>query len=118
MRQIRMLVSLLMKVVFHLDTDDPSIKLIEDAETRKATDGLLHRIDSGEIREAELVLFERITDRSKDNLLAGIVFYSYLNAMEDDILEANAFSRNAVADGMNRLLSEYGLESMTDLFLQ
>lgn len=112
-----MLVCMIVKIFFHIDTESPSSWLIEDAAIKDETDGLLHQIDSGHIREAEHLLFDRIADHSKDHLLAGIVFYSHLNELDDDVLEKYAFSRNAVAEGMNRLLSEYGLESMTDLFL-
>ncbi|MBR3970514.1 MAG: hypothetical protein IKJ87_05485 [Ruminococcus sp.] len=57
-----------------------------------------------------------INNRSMDNLLVGLTFYSYLNDKEDEELEEANFSREKIQDGITRLLSEYGLENMAHLF--
>lgn len=57
-----------------------------------------------------------INNRSMDNLLVGLTFYSYLNDKEDEELEEANFSREKIQDGITRLLSAYGLENMAHLF--
>lgn len=116
MRQIQQLSKALAKILFSIDAESPSSSLIKDMEARSATDNLLRKIDSGNINEAEYELFELIENRTMDNLLAGIVFYSYLNEKDDDYLEINDFSRDDVENGIRHLLSEYGLENMADIF--
>ncbi|MDE6774984.1 MAG: hypothetical protein K2J37_01560, partial [Ruminococcus sp.] len=68
------------------------------------------------IHEAENKLCELIENRTMDSLLAGLIFYSYLNEKDDDYLEINGFSRDEVENGIKHLLSEYGLETMADIF--
>lgn len=116
MRQIQQLSKALARILFNIDAESPSSFLIKDMETRAATDDLLRKIDSGNIHEAEYELSELIENRTMDNLLAGIVFYSYLNQKDDDYLETNDFSRDDVVNGIRHLLLEYGLENMADVF--
>lgn len=85
-------------------------------ETRKIADDMLKDIDNGKIAEAEEILFSLIQNRTLDNLLIGIVFYSYLNEKDDVYLEMNHYSRVDAENSIKRLLSEYGLEYMANLF--
>lgn len=85
-------------------------------ETRKIADDMLKDIDNGKIAEAEEILFSLIQNRTLDNLLTGIVFYSYLNEKDDIYLEMNHYSRVDAKNSIKRLLSEYGLEYMANLF--
>ncbi|MDE5563733.1 MAG: hypothetical protein K2I93_01140, partial [Oscillospiraceae bacterium] len=108
MRQIQQLVQALVKILFNIDADSTSSALIQDMETKAAADDLLRKIDSGNIHEAENELSELLENRTMDNLLVGIVFYSYLNEKDDQHLEIHDFSRAEVESGIKHLLSEYG----------
>lgn len=116
MRQIHQIIEILMKVIFNIDNRYLSIDLIKDTETRETADDMLKNAEIGNINEAENKLFELIENRTMDSLLAGLIFYSYLNEKDDDYLEINGFSRDEVEDGIKYLLSEYGLENMADIF--
>lgn len=116
MRQIHQIIKILVKVIFNIDNQYLSIDLIKDIETRETADDMLRNAEIGSINEAENKLFELIKNRTMDSLLAGIIFYSYLNEKDDDYLESNGFSRDEVENGIKYLLSEYGLEDMADIF--
>lgn len=116
MRQIQQILKVLVKVLFNIDSETISSSLIQNMETRETADDLLRKIDRGNINEAENVLSELIKNRTLNNLLAGIVFYSYLNEKDDEYLESNDFTRDEVEDGIKHLLSKYGLATMTDIF--
>lgn len=116
MRQIHQIIEILMKVIFNIDNRYLSIDLIKDTETRETADDMLKNADIGNINEAEKKLCELIENRTMDSLLAGLIFYSYLNEKDDDYLEINGFSRDEVENGIRHLLSEYGLEDMADIF--
>lgn len=116
MRQIRQIIQVLMKVLFNIDDKSPSSALIQDMKTKETADDLFKKIEHGNINEAENVLFKLIENKTMDNLLAGIVFYSYLNEKDDDYLESNNFSHYEVEKGIKYLLSEYGLENMSNIF--
>lgn len=116
MRQIHQIIEVLVKMLFNVNNQYLSVDLIKDAETRESADDMLRNIEIGNILEAENKLFGRIENRTMDNLLAGLIFYSHLNKKDDEYLEINGFSRDAVENGLRHLLSEYGLESMADIF--
>ncbi|MDE5582736.1 MAG: hypothetical protein K2J08_03420 [Ruminococcus sp.] len=116
MRQIQEILKVLVKVLFNVDSETISSSLIKDIQTRETADDLLRKTDSGNINEAENELSELIENRTLDNLLVGIVFYSYLNEKDDDYLERNGFSRDEVEDGIKNLLSAYGLEDIGRIF--
>lgn len=116
MRQIHQIIEILMKLIFNIDNGYLSINLIKDAETRETTDDMLKNADIGNINEAENKLSEMIENGNMDGLLAGLIFYSYLNNKDDDYFERNNFSRDEIENGIKHLLSEYGLETMADIF--
>ncbi len=116
MRQIHQIIEVLVKLLFNVENQYLSIDLIKDAETKASADDMLKNVDIGNIHEAENQMCELLKNRTMDNLLAGLIFYSHLNEKDDDYLEINGFSRDEVENGIKHLLSEYGLENMADIF--
>lgn len=116
MRQIHQIIQVLMKIIFNIDSPSPSTALIKNMETREIADDMLRNMDNGNINEAEKKLFSLIQNRTMDDLLVALVFYSHLNEKEDDFFETNNYSRSYVENSIKRLLSEYGLEHLAYLF--
>lgn len=115
MRQIHQILKVLVKVLFNVSDDSPSLALIQDVETKEYVGDLLKKIDDGNINQAENEISEMTDNTTKDNLLAGIIFYSYLNEKDDEYLESHDFRREEVENGIKNLLSKYGLENMSDI---
>lgn len=116
MRQIQQIIKILMKIIFKIDTPSPETFLIKEIGKREQADDMLRNIDSGNIAEAEQMLFTTIKNRTLDDLLVALVFYSHLNEKDDDFFETNNYSRSYVENSIKRLLSEYGLEHLAYLF--
>lgn len=116
MRQIQQIIQILMKIIFKIDTASPETFLIKEIGKREQADDMLRNIDSGNIAEAEQMLFTTIKNRTLDDLLVALVFYSHLNEKDDDFFETNNYSRSYVENNIKRLLSEYGLEHLAYLF--
>lgn len=116
MRQIHQIIKVLVKVLFNVDSETITSSMIQDTETRETADYLLKKIDGGNIGEVENEFSELTENKIMDNLLLGMVFYSYLNEKDDDYLESNNFSRDEVENGIKRLLSDYGLEDIGNIF--
>ncbi len=116
MRQIQQILKVLVKVLFNVDSETITSSLIQDTETKETADYLLRKVDSGNISEAENKFSELTENKTMNNLLLGMVFYSYLNEKDDDYLENNNFSRDEVENGVKRLLTEYGLEDIGSIF--
>ena len=116
MRQIQQILKVLIKVLFNIDNKSPSLNLIQNVEVKETVGELLTKIDSGNINQAENEISKMTDTTTKDNLLAGLIFYSYLNEKDDDYLESHDFSREEVEDGLKNLLSKYGLDDILYIF--
>ena len=46
-----------------------------------------------------------------------MIFYSYLNDLDDDFLEDHDYSRQEVKDGLADMIRRFGLEGMADVYL-
>ncbi|MDE6672723.1 MAG: hypothetical protein K2K16_11080 [Ruminococcus sp.] len=116
MRQIQQILKILVKVLFNIDDKSPSLNLIQNVEVKETVGDLLRKIDNGNINQAENEISVMTDNTTTDNLLAGIIFYSYLNEKDDDYLESYDFSREEVEDGLKNLLSKYGLDDIINIF--
>ena len=118
MRQISEMIRVLLKLLFGVDVEEPSIDLLKEGEERRLLRELFDRIDEGAIGEAENRIAERTESGSREDLETALIFYSYLNLKSDGFLEQNGFDREKIRSGLLRLAGRYGLEDMTDLLLQ
>lgn len=116
MRQIDDLARAIAKMFFNVNVESPATEIIKDMQAMEKAQELLQKSDEGKILYAEADLFDLIKDNSLDNLLVGLKFYSHINNKGDEELIRNNFSRVKVKTGITRLLKEYGLENMADLF--
>lgn len=116
MRQIDDLARAIAKMFFNINVESPATEIIKDMQAMEKAQELLQKSDEGKICYAEAALFNLIKDNSLDNLLVGLKFYTYVNSKDDEELIRNNFSHVKVKAGITRLLTEYGLENMADLF--
>lgn len=117
MRLIKEMIRAILKLLFNIDTEMPTTELIENDEEKTTLENLLNMIDEGSINEAENIIFDIATAGNKVNLEMILLFYSYLNDKSDDFLTENNFSRKELQDDLKYILSQYGLDSMIELFL-
>lgn len=118
MRLIKELVRTLLKLLFHIDTDSPTVELLKKAEQKALLNALLDMVEEGRIDEAENEIYEMTETLDKDSLEIAVLFYSYLNDKSDEFLEENHFSRDEVKQGLKDLISRYGLDGIAETFLQ
>lgn len=118
MRLIKEMVRTLLKLLFNIDTDSPSAELLKNREDKQTLETLLAMIDEGRIDDAENQIYDITADGDKRNLEIAILFYSYLNDKSDDFLEAHNFSRDEIKSGLQDIISRYGLDGFTEMFLE
>ena len=116
MRLIKEMVRAVLKLLFHIDTETPTSELVEDAQAKEQAEELLRKLDSGRINEAENELYDLLENKTMENLLIGLLFYSHLNEMDQEFLLANNYTKDEVKDGLEHLVSEFGLDGVTDAF--
>lgn len=117
MRLIKETVRTILKLIFDIDMDSPTEELLAGTRYEEALKELLYMMDSGNINEAEDVLFELYEDDDKNKLKTALLFYTHLNKKEDAFLEKNDFSREEVVLGLKTIISDYGLGDIAETFL-
>ena len=115
MRLIKEMIRVILKLLFNIDVETPTTRLIENEEEKAILEALLNMIDEGAINEAENIIFELAEDNA--NLEMILLFYSYLNDKSDKFLLENHFSRKELQADLKNMLSKYGLDSMIEVFL-
>jgi hypothetical protein len=118
MRLIKEMVRAILKLLFHIDTDSPTTELLEDSEEKATLNSLLAMVNDGKIDEAENEIYELTENLNQNNLKMALLFYSYLNDKSDEFLEENNFSRDEVKEGVETIVSRYGLNSIVTMFMQ
>lgn len=118
MRLIKEMVRAILKLLFNIDTDSPTSELLEDSEEKATLDTLLGMVDDGKVNEAENEVYEMTEYLDQNYLEVALLFYSYLNDKSDEFLEDNNFSRDEVKEGLETIVSRYGLNSIASMFLQ
>lgn len=117
MRLIKEMVRSILKLLFNIDTESPTIDLLENKEEKETLESLLDLVDVGEINEAENLLYDLISNTNENSLEVALLFYSYLNDKTDDFLETNDFSRDEIKLGLENVTNRFGLSSIAKMFL-
>ena len=116
MRCIHEMVRFILKMLFNID----DINQCEEKTQMKMREHskLMSMASEGKINEAENYLYDCIDSNDKNWLIIGIRFYNLLNEFDDIFLEKHDYSRQEVHDGLIRLLSSYGHESLLSVLTQ
>ena len=117
MRLIKEMVRAILKLLFHIDTESPTVELLENKEEKETLENLLDMIDNGKINEAENSLYDLTSATDVNSLKIALLFYSYLNDKTDDFLEANDFNRDEIKLGLENIADSLGLSSIAKMFL-
>lgn len=116
MRMIKEMIRALLKLLFDIDSDTPSVELIQDDNAKNQLITLTDMIDAGNINMAENELYRTISDNNMLDLKVGILFYSYLNNKDDEFLQQNHFSRDEVEMGIRNLAAKFKVSDISNLF--
>ncbi len=115
MRLIKEMVRAILKLLFNIDTESPTVELLENKEEQETLENLLDMVDAGEINEAENRLYDLTSNTDVNSLEIALLFYSYLNDKTDDFLEVNNFSRDEIKLGLENVADSF--ESIAKMFL-
>ena len=116
MRLIKEMVRTILKLLFNINTETPTVELLENKEEKETLENLLDMIDDGRINEAENRLYDLTSDTDVNSLEIALLFYSYLNDKTDDYLEENDFSREEIKLGLENVAGSFGLSSIAKMF--
>lgn len=117
MRLIREFIRAIIKAILNIDLEVPGTDILKVEQSRDAAGELYKRVEEGRINEAENAVYDLIETGGEEELKTALLFYSYLNEKEDDFLRENDFSREEIKQGLENVVSKYGLEGLADAFL-
>lgn len=112
MRTIREMIRGILKIVFNIDTDDPTAEIIKNGQQRRTAEELLKLTDDGRIDEAENRLFLAVEEGDTEGLKMALVFYAHLNGKENAFLEAHDFSRREIETGLKDIVARAGFDGL------
>ena len=118
MSLIKEMVRAVLKLLFNIDAESPTVELLENKEEKETLEKLLDMVDAGKINEAENRLYDLISDTDMRSLEIALLFYSYLNDKTDEFLEVNDFCRAEIKLGMENVADLFGLSNVVKLFLK
>lgn len=113
MRQIEMIISFLLQLLFSRDNGAASAE--ENAEQTALQQELTGLLRAGQLGQAENRLFSAMDENVPDTLFAALDFYRQANALTDAQLEAQDFTREELLEGLEEVARHYDL-SLPELF--
>lgn len=75
MRLIKDMVRAILKLLFNIDTESPTVELLENKEEKETLENLLDMVDAGKINEAEDRLFDLVSDTDMKSLEIALSGY-------------------------------------------
>jgi hypothetical protein len=112
MRQIEMTAKFIAKFIFGKTSELYIPYYVEDNKEIDVLYTELERLlNEGHINAAENLLFEKANPIDIRYLELAVDFYSRLNRLTDEELEAAFFSREEVEDGLSQFAQRYNIET-------
>lgn len=119
MRIIKQMVAALISVILGKENKIYDLPL---EDQYKSSDGLLRElltmVNDGKINESENLLYESFEQDNKKDIENAILFYSYLNELDNDFLEKCNYSRDEIEMGVKEIAKRSGMEGFVEVFCQ
>lgn len=119
MRIIKQMVAALISVILGKENKIYDLPL---EDQYKSSDGLLRElltmVNDGKINESENLLYESFEQDNKKDIENAILFYLYLNELDNDFLEKCNYSRDEIEMGVKEIAKRSGMEGFVEVFCQ
>jgi len=107
----------ILKLVFHVDTNEEDNIILENEESAQKYIRLTDLINEGKINEAENILIEELDYSDIKQFELALKFYSYLNNVDIDFLEDCNYTKKEIVEGIKDMSKMYGYGGLTTSFL-
>lgn len=114
MRLIHQVIRTLLKLLFNIDTEKEEELFLTINETKEKFYELLDLVDKGQINEAENKLLEELNPKEIQYYKKALMFYAYLNEMDNDFLMEHNYSKREITEGIQYVSEIYGYGSMVN----
>lgn len=117
MRMIHEMVRAMIRLLLGVDTDASEALILPETVENDDFQSLLSLVEQGQINEAENRLSDLLLADPGRYFKVALLFYDYLNEMDDDALAAAGYSREEIADGLKSVMAQCGHGEIADTFL-
>lgn len=117
MRMINEMIHAVLVLLLGKDSENGEKLELPEVTEDNTFQKLIVMAGEGQINEAENMLWDLLEDNEIKYFQMALLFYDYLNDLDDDVLEQGDFSREEIADGLARVMKLYGYEDMARTFL-
>ena len=107
----------ILKMVFHIDTNQEANIELENEEAAQKYIRLTDLINIGKINEAENILIEELDYSDITQFEMALKFYSYLNNVDLDFLEECNYTKKEIVEGIKDMSKMFGYGGLTTSFL-
>jgi len=107
----------ILKLVFHVDTNEEDNIILENEESAQKYIRLTDLINEGKINQAENILIEELDYSDIKQFELALKFYSYLNNVDIDFLEDCNYTKKEIVEGIKDMSKMYGYGGLTTSFL-
>lgn len=110
MRQIDMMIAAVISFLFGKDGNRYSLtEELREERSARLKQRLTDLLKSGDLGEAENQLFYELERADKGTLAVAVDFYRQANALSDEELEAQGFTREELSDGLKEAVEMCGI---------
>jgi hypothetical protein len=111
LRQIDMMIQFVARSLLKKDLPKDESSYVElEKQSDKLHNQIDELIEDCKFCEAEDLLYESLDFSDISSLRLAMEFYEKLNSFSDEELESNNFSREEIGEGLDEILSRYGLD--------
>lgn len=118
MRLIKQMMQAIAKIIFKKTEEEeiPEQLITTDGDGGNEID-LFALADSGQINEAENLLYKHLDTSDMSQLRNAFAFYEHINDYQNDFLEEHNYSREEVLDGIKNISADFGVSGLIDALL-
>lgn len=117
MRLIHEMVRAVLKLLLGKDTDVKDELVLPEVTEDNDFQVLILLVKQGKINEAQNQLFDKLFGDPERYFKIALLFYDYLNDLDDEYLEASGYSREEIAEGLKTIMEQNGYGGLARTFL-
>ncbi len=117
LRMVREMVRVILKMLFNMDLDQSTEKILQQVEQQRLLQGLLDMAQADKITQAQEQIEEMTATRDKEMLKVAVLFYAALNEQSEEFLTEHHFSREDIRTALREIVAAYEGDAFAELFL-
>ncbi len=117
MRIVHEMIKTIMRLLFNIKKENIEDIQVNDAVAAEKYKQLIKLAEKGKINEAENQLYENMDISNKNELITALMFYSYLNNLDNKSLKKANYTYEEIGEGVKYVTNLFGYEGIADMLM-